>query len=327
MQNEISLLELPGHLYLEVENNFKKEFFSLVLSKTKTCSGLARLLHTPRSNIDSWIKSRGFPLWILKKIYFHYPEISKEFPISVFEKKINLLRGMTNLFGIKNPKLPIVLTPKLASVLGHFLGDGGIKKRDLTPIYCNIYADVIAVFLSDLSSAFGKVDYNIERRKLTSGELIYCTFPTALGLILVKNFGFYAGKKVKNVDLGAPEVILESSDDEIKSAFVRALFDDEGNVNFSPKEIRLQMSNEQIVVDLRDILMSLGISCNPISKFDNHGNPAWYFSISSQKDILLFKELVGSCIREKNDLLEKLLNSYQTPFAYARLEEKTKILE
>src|SRR3989338_1289767 len=306
----IHLLDLPSELYVELDASYKKVLLTFVLSKSRTRSGLSRLLGVPRSNIGNWFEN-AIPLGVLKALYQKIPELTLQFPPTLLEKKVTKLRGMTNHFGIANPRLPIMLTPKLASIIGHFLGDGGIKKRDITPMYCNIYADVGEVFLQDLNAVFGEVEY----RKKTQDRLYYLLFPTSLGLILVKSLGLHAGKKSKEKNLKVPNYVRDGNQ-QILAAFLRAIYDDECNISVRNKGIRIEMANEQIVRDIREMLITIGISCNPIHEQRHRFSLEWCFSISSQKNLLLFQRLIGCEILEKRTLLQQLLDSYRTPVAF-----------
>lgn len=68
----------------------------------------------------------------------------------------------------------------------------------------------------------------------------YLTLPTVLGIILTKCLHMSAGKKSKNQEIRIPQFIRESKDENILTNFLRAIYDDEGNVNTRSKLIRIE---------------------------------------------------------------------------------------
>ena len=315
----IRIIDLHPSIYIELEPAFKSKFFKIAISTFGSKSLLCKAIGVPRTNIDGWINRDSCPLATIQLIYLRKPVMNKHVPISEIEKNIIKLRGKTNPFGISRPKFPFSLTPELSSVIGHFLGDGGIKERDLTPIYCNIYPDAVSEVYINLEKVFGGVDYRLKKVNLINGTLTYLTFPTVLGMILTETFSLNPGKKSKNEELRIPEFILDAKDERVKIAFLRAIYDDEGSISIRRKGIRIEMANRLLVGDIRELLLDLGIPCGKLYQQVHRNSVEWYVDISSQKDLLLFRELIGSNIAEKQNQLSELSNSYRTPIVHVRM--------
>src|SRR3989338_9361995 len=61
----------------------------------------------------------------------------------------------------RKPKFPIKLSEALGRIIGHVIGDGGIRKNkfDYTVYYVNKNRDLIESFKNDVTKVFGKVNF------------------------------------------------------------------------------------------------------------------------------------------------------------------------
>lgn len=320
----IHLFSLPGDIYVLLDNAFRKKFFQQTAKLAGSRYQLAKMLNVSPSNIYYWAKN-FCPLYIINSISkkYGYTKLSW-FKEEKIEKHIINLRGKTQPFGIKRPKLPIKLTPKLACFLGHLFGDGGIKKRDLTPMYCNIYQELINEFI-DSSKVFGKLDYWKSKKNKDNG-LIYLILPTVLGAILVNNLKLYAGKKSKNKTLGAPSFIRDCRDKKIICSFLRAMFDDECHVNTGSKSIKIELANRILVKDLKVLLGRVGIRTSELKEQTHKYSKEWYVEIYNRFNFKVFAETIGfTTYCKKERLLDLLKNSKRESSPYIKLPDETRI--
>lgn len=142
-------------------------------------------------------------------------------------------------------KLPFKPNEKLASLFGHVLGDGCIKAREESFCYVNKNKDLIEEVKRGFKELFeintkerfnGKRGfYEVQSPKVIAKFLVLCGFPK--------------GEKMKQI-LTIPNWIKNGSF-KIKSAFIRALFDDEGTVIHSKGNyvIGFSMNKQNFLLD------------------------------------------------------------------------------
>lgn len=121
---------------------------------------------------------------------------------------------------------------------------------------------------------------------------------------------------------------IKKSEGNIKKAYLRAVFDDEGSVS-KKGQIRLKMKYKSYVDDVRNLLLSLGIQCSNLifersTKINGAGN-CYYFLISGQSNFRLFQEKVGFNHPKKSAVLKKALSKIKFK-TYGNLAKK-KILD
>jgi intein/homing endonuclease len=125
-------------------------------------------------------------------------------------------------------KVPIRPTPKLASLVAHALGDGSIGEKNLQVEFKNKSPECLQDVIDATQSIF---NIEVRLRKDTSGFPVVF-LPASVGQVLLLA-GAAQGDKTKK-DFDVPQWIKDG-DIEIKKAFLRALFDDEGSVDMWSK--------------------------------------------------------------------------------------------
>ncbi|MBI2084777.1 MAG: hypothetical protein HYT70_04185 [Candidatus Aenigmarchaeota archaeon] len=257
----------------------------------------------------------------LEKLKQHFKVIKVEDTI-VFLK---LHRGQY----IINVEMPFKANEKIASLLGHVLGDGCIKQGEENVYYTNKSKDLADEFRMLVKGLFGiypNWNFNKEREFYE----IYPPKTVARFLVLC---GFPKGEKVKQA-LTIPEWIKNGSLN-IKSAFIRALFDDEGTVinskgnyviGFSMnKKNFLLNAHKKFMEDIRGILLSLGISPNGLyERKQPYDSTSIGFNIYGRYNLMKFIETVGFTDNKKKGKLVQTINSYKT---YGKGESKMRILD
>lgn len=226
-------------------------------------------------------------------------------------------------------KFPFESNEKLASLFGHVLGDGCIKAKEENFYYTNKNKDLVDEVRHLIKELFGiqeRWNYNRERN-------FYETYsPKIIAKFLVL-CGFPKGEKVKQ-EIKIPNWIKNGSF-EIKSKFVRALFDDEGSVinskgnyiiGFSMnKKNFLLNEHKKFMNDFREILISLGLYPNEVFKrkqpFDS---VSIGFNLYGRYNLMEFLKNVGFTDKTKRKKLVDAINSYK---GYGKNEAKIRILK
>ena len=255
-------------------------------------------------------------------------DLKKHFKIIKIEDGFTYLKLYRGQYVIK-VELPFRTNVKLASLLGHILGDGCIKTGEENVYYTNKSKDLIEEFKTIIRELFGispRENFN-EKREFYE---VYPPKTIARFLVLC---GFPKGEKTKQV-LTIPDWIKNGSN-EIKSSFIRALFDDEGTVlnnvkNHSigfgmNKKNSLLEAHKNFMEDIREILFSIGIQPNPIfvrkQPFDSM---SLGFNIFGRYNLIKFLQNVGFSDQIKQQKLIRTIQDFKT---HGRNETRVRILE
>ncbi len=255
-------------------------------------------------------------------------DLKKNFKIVKFVNDFIYLKLYKGRYTIK-VQFPFIANEKLACLLGHILGDGCIKSKEENVYYTNKSKELIDEFKLIIKDLFGiepKENYNVERN-------FYEVYPPKTIAKFLVLCGFPKGEKV-NRELTIPEWIKNGSF-EIKSAFIRALFDDEGTVinskgnyiiGFGMNKKKSLLNEHKIFMeDLRGILFSLGIYPNEIfQRKQPFDTVSLGFNIYGRYNLMKFLENIGFSDKIKREKLIKVINSYKT---YGRNESKMRILD
>ena len=318
----IHLFSMPDNIYVKLDDDFRKRFFQSSIKLAGNKRRLSNVLNIKYTTFLNWFSHSFCPLKMLKLISVTFENRDPIFSERMIEKHVIELRGKTMPFGIKNPRLPIELNEQLAIFLGHLYGDGGIKKRDKDPLYCNIYAELIDEFLNSLM-VFGDVDY---RRSINEENgLINIRMPSVLGNILIHRFGFPAGKKSKIRNVRIPDFIKNAKDERIRIAFLRALYDDEGHVNLTSRTIKIEMANKELIEDINFLLKEIGFYPGKIVIQHHKHSKEWAFGIYNKFNFRLFEKKIGFTTLSKRKALHNLASQFtRNPNPYILLPKDTR---
>jgi len=271
--------DFPETIYFSFNENFRKEFFDSLFKKFGGIRPAGRFFGISQMAIKQY--AWGYSV----KNKMKHPQ---SIPISFLKKSMSLLNGdinekiEDNIILIKaknrgtpvyNPKLPFQESPAFYRVVAHMIGDGSAPGRKV-PYYANTCRELINQFRDDLN-IFGEV-------RTYDGKLTVpiISFPKVITDIL----SYILDVKFSYPDR-IPKQIFNASE-ECKSAFLRALFDDEG---CSSKGIVIGMKGDNLISELKKLLETIGIKINNL--FNSNGGMV-SLSINS-KSIELFKDKVG----------------------------------
>ncbi len=226
-------------------------------------------------------------------------------------------------------KLPFETNKKLASLLGHILGDGCIKSKEENVYYTNKSKELIEevkIIIKELFGIDAKENFNRERE-------FYELYPPKIVAKFLVLCGFPKGEKTKQ-ELYIPDWVKNGSD-EIKSAFIRSLFDDDSSVinskrncviSFGLNKMKsLANSHRAFMEDIRQILLSLGLYPNEIFARKQPGDFIQLgFHMYGRYNLIKFLEKIGFTHKGKQQNLIKAIDSYNS---YGKNEAKRRILD
>jgi len=327
-ENEkVNLQGLPDNVYIKIKIGYRKILFEKLKRRFNSLYNLAKQTRIKCTYLYHY-KNGGYcvSLRVLRKIFDLFPD--KEIPkwMNKIERNLELIKfGIRNSKPIINPKFPVVFSDhkiKLSRIVGHLVGDGGVvnKVSDYHVHYTNKSKKLIEQFKQDVLNVFGNVHFSEGTDKRS--KVYWIQFPSILGIMLMKLFGPQI-KESKHI----PKLIL-NGDEEIKSIFLRAIFDDEGSVIISKYTISFTITNKKIAEDVKELLRGFGIRPNKTFKMVAAGNQKskYKFTITGKKDFQAFKNFVKFDHPAKKRKLEKMLERY-TKCQYKKGEFKKLVID
>ena len=154
---------------------------------------------------------------------------------------------------IYEPKVDIILTSELAQILANLYCDGTIVETNCyTATYYNGYKELIIRFKDNVIRTFGKIDLYEWKTNVNAINL-----PAFIGKLLCQKFNLNEDR--------IPTSIINSSK-EIKSAYLQAVFDDEGSVHSTHGQIRIKMKPKTYIEDLQKLVQEFDIETSQVIK-------------------------------------------------------------
>lgn len=257
---------------------------SYKINKSASKYGLRRFYS--RRSVYSWIKGekwdRGrkkainIPLWVLIEI----SKIEGKHSLKEIEKNVVYYTSRGDANSIDKPKLPILLTPELVSVIFNFCGDGHIGKLGKTSSYKQMNKEGLNNLLNRLNNIFGKFKYS--NREFDNGRL---NIPKVISDFYVYYFNL---KDTSTFSARIPYKIKRMQK-EFLIAGLCAFIVDEGNV---AEVIEIYSKNYKLLRDIREIAIKCHYKCNPIrEKFARNKLDCYRFNISSESYLKLNRDI------------------------------------
>jgi len=202
-------------------------------------------------------KGKKFPAFMRMPLLRKLIEITK-IDIRKIEGSIE---GLVTNKAVVKVNLPICTTEQLASLVGHAFGDGHVSTQRFK--YVNKRKELVDEVKNYTNLIFGHEgrDFYIKNKECFGIE-----FPGVIGQLLHLVGVVHGRKTVK--EMYVPDWIRKGSD-EIKTSFIRALFDDEGSVVIGKlqrfisismyKDVELIQNHIDFLNEIRQILTELGI--------------------------------------------------------------------
>ena len=248
MEKEVSygLKDFPERQYfISLKNDFREAFFYTAVKKVGSWRKLASLIINPntrkpihhrtvlgwhegkRKQSDGKFYTQSIPLWAIKQI-LNFTTFSSE----EVEKNVTAYRAKAGTY-ISNPKLPIRITPSLFALIGHMISDGSMNTKGHTACYTNMNQILIFNFKNILIDTFGDIELVTHKVK----TYFVVDVPKAVEYILIHFLHNYDVLKLPK---------------NCKSAFIRAVFDDEGSINHN--QLKFYSNDLKRIYKLKEML-------------------------------------------------------------------------
>lgn len=300
--------KLLTRIYLEIKDNYKGNLVKLISSELEVKSQNCRAFY-------HWL-SEECPIPISK--FFRFVYLWKNICNKMDEDVTKVIEEVyltTNYFSTKRGKkvkLPKILTPELAYLVGYIAGDGHLldvfkeKQRtgefefriEITSNDEYLFKNYIEPTFQNIFDIKGKF-YKYKNRKAYE----YYLSSKVLFIFLNKVFELPIGKK--NGSLHVPKIIL-NSDSQIKASFLAGFFDTDGCVTVN-KKIGFGLGNksEKLLEELKILFKDLNINTRNITRLGGITLKGWEFSISKDS-LLIFIDKIPSNHIKKSERLNRL---------------------
>ncbi|MBU1245940.1 MAG: hypothetical protein KKB27_03005, partial [Nanoarchaeota archaeon] len=275
---KLGLLDLPDNFYCKLNKPYLQKIKKVIKKNYGKEEILRREIKTlfkediSRTTLSTFLKGSTFLSLKRLKIF------QSIFDLTALEKNVISIKSSKSGLPI-SIKLPLKQSKTLARLIGHLLGDGGIF--DYSIYYFNKNETLINQFEKDSYEVFGK--FKIEKITNLDGTT-RLRLPKITGKILsLEKINFSRGK--------IPNFILKGSR-EIKAAFLRAIFDDEGSI--TNNEISIEMTNKNLIYTTATFLKEFEIEIKTIgSRKRDVYKRSYYYGIYGKADLIKFHKQIG----------------------------------
>lgn len=306
-------------IYIKIKEPLRGELFRYLFKIYGSMYKFAKVINMHPRQLWAYRKGeRSISLFFLKNILqlCHDNSIRQKFMRSI-EKNIEILKYGWCGKCIKNPIFPIEFSETLCRVIGHIVGDGGIRcKPSFTVQYANKDQQLVETFKRDVIKVFGEIEpYNYYYKKKNAFVVL---FPSIVGYILTR----FIGKQTKE-HKHVPKLITNSNK-KCKSIFLRALFDDEACISITVQRIEIQMCGKKLIEDIKTLLDEFGIKSRKIYKTEGKENwrPRYKIIISGEINLQKFNRKIGFESKDKKEKLELLLKRYRSKLNIEKLRDE-----
>ena len=241
-------------------------------------------------------------------------------PLGKLEKNITLIKQqhVPRKNSIKNPKLPLKISPYFTSIVANLFFDGSVPKDGKGTYYNQKDIELMNDFLKRVNFVLGNVNYSIKK---DHRGILKCRLPRLIGEICrhvykIDSFGTFDAK--------IPMFLFKLNDDH-KKAFILAAIIDEGSIAYDGSII-FGVSNKRMIEDFNDLCKNVGLETGGIKQKHNlKSNWASHYylyitSISKFKDILdeMKSKYPLLSLRYKENRLIKALKIKDQSFSYTK---------
>jgi hypothetical protein len=311
VQTLINWWELYGGHRIKLEEQFQKNIFKNGVKNVGNFSKLARNLKIKRVN---------------RKTISNCSELKSKPTIKLLIELLDLLSipleeatsKILQISNLKNPNLPFDLnTPEGADIRAAFLSDGHIPKQPIKSLtYCAYERELHESLINSCKKVFGEFNANINK----GNKSLQTRFPSVIGMALEIS-GVPRGNK-QLTKCYVPKDIMCSSE-KVKSAYLRRVFDDEGDVCLEiggKRAVRITRSSifkENTLINGELLLLkSLGIIANLYNErtYISKKNITTFkrrIQIARRATLNIFNDKINFSLMIKQEKLSKVINSYR----------------
>ncbi len=194
------------------------------------------------------------------------------------EKQVDYYTGLGKAIPIKNPKLPLLLTPEMTSIVFHLCGDGHVGSGMDSSHYRQTNKDSLDSFLEKLQNIFGEFKVSIfEDSKLIIPRIITDFYKHYFGF---SKFSWSTSRIPKTIKNMSKDFLL---------AGLTAFIIDEGHVS---DFIEIYSKNYHLISDISEITLKLGYKISKIEKKYRYGRfDSYRFIIRPESLSKLYREI------------------------------------
>lgn len=316
MASLIIFNNLPLSLSVKLKKDFREQLFREIHSKFANLKECTRFIECSISAFMNYKYQDCFiPIAVLARVAQICGTPTEDFNKNILVIKKRFGRGIP----IKI-KLPFYPSPELANLIGHSFGDGHIGKEGRF-LYVNKEKQLIENIRFIVKKLFG-ISHCCIRMKSPKRDCFEIKYPAVIGEILTV-CGAIKGNKIKT-EFDVPDWVKNGAG-RIRSAFLRAVFDDEASIYpIRRKCIKINMNKEEAKIDslykflfsIKEILQHLGIVSGKISisgPFISKSGVKTLkllFTITGRENLEQFRKHVGFDHLSKASKLQNVLESY-----------------
>ena len=202
--------------------------------------------------------------------------------------------------GDRGVRVPDVVTPDLAELVGYFMGDGSLHAKGIRLCVADTDLDVLAklqVLTKDLFGLEPVVREMAGYRELTLQSVRLARWWQAAGFAKQLPEPSHSGQ---GWSPRIPAALLETNDPVTYAAFLRGLFEADGTVQEGVPS--LSTADENFAAEVRTTLLALGILTTTRTTKSGWGGPIFQIRVRNVDHALTFDELVGFIGRRKSEL-------------------------
>ena len=206
--------------------------------------------------------------------------------------------------GDRQVRVPDAVTPKLAELVGYFMGDGSLHAKGIRLCVANTDLDVVArlsVLAKELFGLEPAVRAEEGYQEVTLPSVRLARWWQAAGFAKGLPHEDHSGKGwVPRV----PSAILEANDPVVYCAFLRGLFEADGTVLEGVPS--LSTAHESFAAEIRTLLLTAGLATTTRETVSGWGGPIFQVRLRNVDHALSFSELIGFIGQRKDRLVVEL---------------------
>jgi ribonucleoside-diphosphate reductase alpha chain len=206
--------------------------------------------------------------------------------------------------GDRHVRVPEVVTPGLAEIVGYFMGDGSLHAKGIRLCVADTDLDVaerLGVIAKELFGIEPAVTQREGYRELALQSVRLARWWRAAGF----------GKGLPNEEHSGkgwvprvPSAILEANDPLVYSAFLRGLFEADGTVLEGVPSV--STAHDSFAAEIRTMLLTLGLVTTTRKTTSGFGGSIYQVRLRNVDHALNFAELVGFIGQRKDGLVVAL---------------------
>ena len=206
--------------------------------------------------------------------------------------------------GDRHVRVPDVVTPELAELVGYFMGDGSLHAKGIRLCVANTDLDVaerLGVLAKDLFGLEPAVTPQEGYQELALQSVRLARWWQAAGLAKSLPDTDHSGKGwVPRI----PSAILEANDPVVYGAFLRGLFEADGTVLDGVPS--LSTAHESFAAEVRTVLLAIGLATTTRETVSGRGGAIFQVRLRNIDHALNFSEIVGFIGQRKDRLVVEL---------------------